>query len=67
MVIRIVAVVLAVLAPLAANADPPARFHFEDATVAQLQAAMASGRLTSEALTREYIARILASTRTGPV
>ena len=66
MVIRIVAVVLAVLAPLAANAEPPSRLHIEDATVAQLQAAMASGRLTSEALTRAYIERILALDQDGP-
>ena len=56
------------LAPLAANADADqrSRIHLEDATVAQLQAAMASGRLTSEALTRAYIARILAFDQDGP-
>jgi amidase len=37
-----------------------------EATVAQLQAEMASGRLTSEELTREYIARILALDQKGP-
>ncbi len=37
-----------------------------EATVAQLQAEMASGRLTSEQLTREYIARILALDQKGP-
>jgi amidase len=37
-----------------------------DMTVAQLQAEMASGRLTSEALTQEYIARILALDQKGP-
>jgi amidase len=37
-----------------------------DMTVAQLQAEMASGRLTSEALTREYIHRILALDQKGP-
>jgi amidase len=68
MVMRIVAVVLVVLAPFAANADGsnPSRIRIEEATVAQLQAAMASGRLTSEALTREYIARILAFDQDGP-
>jgi len=67
MVIRIV-VLLAVLAPLAANADEGnrSRVPIEDATVAQLQAAMASGRLTSEALTRAYIARILDFDQDGP-
>ena len=37
-----------------------------EATVAQLQAEMASGRLTSEDLTKEYIARILALDQNGP-
>ncbi|HET8925665.1 MAG TPA: amidase family protein [Candidatus Acidoferrum sp.] len=35
-------------------------------TVAQLQAAMASGSLTSEELTKEYIARIIALDQNGP-
>src|SRR5262245_36662538 len=35
-------------------------------TVAQLQAQMASGQLTSETLTRKYIARILALDQKGP-
>jgi len=35
-------------------------------TVAQLQAAMASGTLTSENLTKEYIARIVALDQNGP-
>jgi amidase len=35
-------------------------------TVAQLQAEMASGKLTSENLTREYIARIAAMDQSGP-
>jgi amidase len=37
-----------------------------EATIAQLQAEMASGKLTSEQLTREYIARILALDQSGP-
>ncbi len=37
-----------------------------EATVAQLQAEMTSGKLTSEQLTREYIARILALDQGGP-
>jgi amidase len=42
------------------------RSPHEEATVAQLQAQMASGRLTSEQLTREYIRRILALDQDGP-
>jgi amidase len=37
-----------------------------EATVAQLQAEMASGKLTSENLTKEYIARIIALDQNGP-
>ena len=56
MATRIVAVILFVFAPFAANADAnhASRFQPEEASIAQLQAAMASGRLTSEALTRFY-------------
>jgi amidase len=68
MVTRIVAVLLVVLAPFAVSADAgnSSRLRIEEATVAQLQAAMGSGRLTSEALTRHYIGRILAFDQDGP-
>jgi amidase len=50
------------LAPLAVQADgkhkDKDKFPFLEATVAQLQAEMAAGRLTSEKLTRAYIERI---------
>jgi amidase len=48
------------LAPFAAQADgnDKDRFPYLEATVSQLQARMAAGSLTSEALTRAYIARI---------
>jgi amidase len=67
MLTRIAAVFL-LLTPFAVSADSnrDSRFPYEDATVAQLQAAMAAGRLTSEALTRAYIARILAFDQDGP-
>ncbi len=44
--------------------DVPKRHN--EATVAQLQAEMASGKLTSESLTKEYIARIVALDQSGP-
>jgi len=47
-----------------AGRDVPTRHN--EATVAQLQALMASGQLTSERLTREYIARINALDSNGP-
>jgi amidase len=46
------------LSAFAAQAGPDDRFPFLEATVAQLQAQMAAGRLTSEQLTRAYIQRI---------
>jgi amidase len=56
---------IAVLGPLPARADNVPTTHNE-ATVAQLQAEMASGKLTSEQLTREYLARIAALDQSGP-
>ena len=56
------------LAPLAATADQnnsiPKRLN--EATVAQLQREMANGHLTSEQLTRYYIARIIGLDQRGP-
>src|SRR5215469_498006 len=48
------------LVPLVAQAAPKDKdnFPFLEATVAQLQAEMADGSLTSEKLTRAYIRRI---------
>ena len=52
---------------LAAGAVPPAgRFPFEEATLDQLQAAMARGQLTSRALTAAYLDRIARLDRSGP-
>jgi amidase len=52
---------LFLLVPLAAGADDDpgkVRFPFLEATVAQLQAEMAAGHLSSEQLTRAYLQRI---------
>ena len=49
------------------NSDSPnVPTRHNEATVAQLQAEMASGKLTSVELTREYIARIIALDQSGP-
>lgn len=66
MSMRLTAVLL--FLPFAAQADPnsASRRSHEDFTIAQLQAEMASGRLTSEQLTREYIGRILTLDQDGP-
>jgi amidase len=49
-----------------ADHDDGVPTRHNEATVAQLQADMAAGRLTSEDLTREYIARIVALDQHGP-
>jgi amidase len=52
-----------------ADATPPeasAPSHFNEATVAGLQAKMAAGTMTSEQLTRYYLQRILALDQNGP-
>lgn len=63
-VIALFAVLAIPLRLAAQSADIPAQHN--EWTVAQLQAEMASGRLTSEQLTREYIARIIALDQNGP-
>jgi len=64
---RILAVAL-LLSPVAATADKKDhdKFPFLEATVAQLQAEMAAGKLTSEQLTRAYIDRIAELDQGGP-
>lgn len=63
--ILLFAVLLVSAAAMAQNQNAIPTQHNE-ATIAQLQAEMASGRLTSEQLTQEYISRILALDQRGP-
>jgi amidase len=72
-VVRIFLLSALLALPLAAANDATRNSESNDApknhnewTVAQLQAEMASGKLTSENLTREYIARIIALDQNGP-
>ena len=48
------------------NESPEVPKQHNEWTVAQLESAMAAGTLTSEQLTREYIARIIAIDQNGP-
>src|SRR5713226_6459558 len=64
-VIRIL-LLAALLAPASASAQKDIPTRHNEATVAQLQAEMASGALTSVELTEEYIARIIALDQNGP-
>ena len=64
---KILLILTSIAVALTARADHddgvPTRHN--EATVAQLQAEMASGKLTSEELTKEYIARIIALDQNG--
>jgi amidase len=63
---RRILITVLLLSPLATRADSDDKFPFREATVAQLQAEMAAGRLTSERLTRAYIERIHDLDSNGP-
>jgi amidase len=60
--------VLSLARPVAAeeHRDGPARLQLVEATVSELQQAMATGLLTSEQLVRMYLARIAAYDQAGP-
>jgi hypothetical protein len=48
------------------TSNVPKNHDHTEWTVAQLQAAMSQGNLTSEKLTKEYIQRIMAMDQSGP-
>ncbi len=63
--LRTILLVTLLISPLAAlSQNVPTQLN--EATVAQLQAGMAAGKLTSEELTKYYIARIIALDQNGP-
>jgi amidase len=66
--LRLAPLLLAALLRVGAAAQPaaPAACGAEEATVAELQAAMAAGRCTSRAIVEAYLARIEALDRRGP-
>ncbi|MBK5257208.1 MAG: amidase [Vicinamibacteria bacterium] len=64
---RILVVVLAsLLATLAAPAQNAPAFQLQEATIAQIHAAMRDGRLTCRGLVEGYLARISAFDKNGP-
>ncbi len=63
--LAMVPVALGAVASTTASAQPA--FAVEDASLSDLQQALAEGRVTSSALTRAYLARIEAYDRNGPV
>jgi len=64
--ILLLAALMAPASALGQSASISIPTQHNEATVAQLQAQMASGSLTSEQLTQEYISRILALDQNGP-
>jgi amidase len=64
--LRLLVALLAAAAVPAAQPPAPAPFELEEATIAQLQERMQSGRATARSLAEQYIARIEAVDRGGP-
>jgi amidase len=64
--LRIILFVSLLAATVALADDHSVPTQYNEATVAQLQALMASGKLTSEQLTEYYLARIFALDQNGP-
>jgi amidase len=66
--VAVVAVVFRALAPAGAN-DAPASgaYSVTEKSVVTLEADLAAGRVTAEALTRAYLARVAALDSTGPM
>lgn len=60
----LVAALLLVAPPLDAQVPPP--FHVEEASIAEIQAALRSGRITCRALVGQYLRRIEAYDKNGP-
>src|ERR1700737_3486346 len=63
---KILLILTSTVLALTARADNPVPTQHNEATIAELQAEMASGKLTSRQLTQEYIARIIALDQNGP-
>src|SRR5437867_9783153 len=61
-----VASMSSVIPRLAPGVSTPAAFELEDATIAELQAGMASGKYTARSITTAYLQRIEALDRKGP-
>jgi len=62
----LLALVLAAATVAAQSSQAPVPTQYDEMTVSQLELMMASGALTSEALTKYYIARIVALDQNGP-
>ena len=59
-------ILTSIILALPLRADPPIPTQHNEATIAQLQSDMAAGKLKSEDLTKEYIARIQALDQSNP-
>ena len=63
---RFLVLVLAIRAIVVSNAQTPAPFHVEEATIADIQAALKAKRTTCRALVEQYLRRIDAYDKNGP-
>ncbi|MEP7346862.1 MAG: amidase family protein, partial [Gemmatimonadaceae bacterium] len=64
--IRKLAIVVALLLPIAVTAQSPAPFRVEEATIADIHTAMRRGRLTCKTLVTAYLRRIERYDKKGP-
>ena len=63
---KILLILTSTVLGLTVRANQPVPTDHNEATIAKLQAEMASGKLSSENLTKEYLARIAALDQSGP-
>lgn len=63
---RSIIAVFMLLLPTVIGAQGPQRFRADEATISEIHAAMAAGRLTCRELVSQYLARIAAYDKTGP-
>ena len=63
---RIVRLLLFLAATTALSAQTPAPFRVEEATIADIHAALKAGRITCRALVEQYLRRIEAYDKNGP-
>ena len=66
MIHRTLFIVLLLATVTSAQAPPPAPFEVQEATIAQIHAAMKAGRLTCRGLVEQYLRRIDAFDKNGP-
>lgn len=64
--LAIAALVLSAVAPLSAQRAPSGTFNIEEATIAQIERALATGRISCHRLVQQYLNRMTAFDKQGP-